>query len=211
MSSVETLIIANLTRNEDYIRSVLPYISDNYFTDTSYKTLFNEINKYFIKYNTVPPISALKIELSNSDLNADTYNKCVDIINETKEINDVDYDWLKTQTEKFCQDRAIYNAIMESIKIINDESKLDKGAIPQLLQDALSVCFDANIGHDFLEDFQKRFDFYHEVLERVPFDIEFLNRITRGGIPRKTLNIILAGCVHPDTKVKIRCRKINQE
>jgi replicative DNA helicase len=193
MSSVETLIIANLTRNEDYIRSVLPYISDNYFTDTSYKTLFNEINKYFIKYNTVPPISALKIELSNSDLNADTYNKCVDIINETKEINDVDYDWLKTQTEKFCQDRAIYNAIMESIKIINDESKLDKGAIPQLLQDALSVCFDANIGHDFLEDFQKRFDFYHEVLERVPFDIEFLNRITRGGIPRKTLNIILAG------------------
>jgi len=193
MSNVETLIIANLTRNEEFVRSVLPYIQETYFTDSSYKILFNEISKYFQQYNKVPPLSALKIELNNISLSADVYNKCIEVIEETKEIVDVDFEWLKTQTEKFCQDRAIYNAIMESIKIINNESKLDKGAIPNLLQDALSVCFDANIGHDFLEDYDSRFDFYNEVLERIPFDIDFLNKITRGGIPRKTLNVILAG------------------
>jgi replicative DNA helicase len=193
MSNVETLIIANLTRSEEYVRSVLPYIDDSYFTDISYKTLFKEINVYFERYNKVPPISALKIELSNTNLNTEVYNKCDVILKEITEISDVDPEWLINQTEKFCQDRAIYNAIMESIKIINDESKLDKGAIPNLLQDALSVCFDANIGHDFLEDYESRFDFYNEVLERIPFDIDFLNKITRGGIPRKTLNVILAG------------------
>jgi archaellum biogenesis ATPase FlaH len=125
-------------------------------------------------------------------LNTDTHAACVQFIGSLNK-SDTDEEWLLKQTEKYCQDKAIYNAIMESIQVIDGKSDKDKGALPEILSDALAVSFDTNIGHDFLEDFESRYDFYHKVVERQPFDLDYFNRITRGGIPRKTLNVILAG------------------
>ena len=190
--SIEKLILGNLIDNDNYVRSALPFIKQDYFVEYEYRVIFDLIEKYFTKYNSTPTQSALKIELDSVDVNDDTYKACIDVINELKG-GDVENDWLIEQTEKYCQDKAIYNAIMESIQIIDNKSSMDKGSIPEILSNALAVSFDTNIGHDFLEDYESRYDFYHQVVERIPFDIDYLNKITRGGIPRKTLNIILAG------------------
>ena len=151
------------------------------------------------------------VDLGNKDNVSDgMYESCTTLINSIPDQSEymTREEWLLDQTEKFCQDRAIYNAIMQSIQIMDDKTgKMTKGAIPQLLSDALAVSFDTSIGHDFIEDADARFEFYHRKEERIPFDIELLNKITRGGLPRKTLNILLAGCVHPDTEVKVRIRK----
>lgn len=191
--NIDDLILSSLIHNEKYVRSILPYIKEEYFVNQSQRILYKLVTDYFIEYNSTPSLSALKIELDKLDVNQTTFDECVSSLKKYNEHKEVDYDWLVDQTEKYCQDKAVYNAIMESIQIIDNKSNKDKGSIPTILQDALAVSFDTHIGHDFLEDFSARYDFYHEVVERLPFDIDYLNRITRGGIPKKTLNIILAG------------------
>lgn len=190
--SLETTIIHNLILSDQYARKVLPFIKDEYF-DTTHKILFQLIQKYFQKYNQVPSPKALEIELSNVDsLNEKTFNEATEVLSNISTAEKLE--WLLDNTEKFCQDKAVYNAIMQSIQILDDKTgKASKGSIPDVLSKALAVSFDTHVGHDFLENSEQRFKFYHDKQERIPFDIELLNKITKGGIPRKTLNIIMAG------------------
>ena len=190
---IEDIIISNLIHNEKFLRNVLPYIKEEYFGAKPYKILLNVIVEHFEKYNTISNKSIIDIELSNKNINQVDYDECNEILSRVIVSEDQDYDWLIAKTEKFCQDKAIYNAIMESIQVLDGNSKKDRGSLPVILQDALSVSFDVHIGHDFLEDFEERYDFYHKVVEKIEFDIDYFNKITRGGIPRKTLNVILAG------------------
>ena len=179
---------------EDYARRTLPYLKSEYFTETTEKFIYQEIDKYLSQYNALPTKEALIIELdNNSSVNDESFSKCSGVISELDPDPDTDKEWLIEKTEKFCQEKAIYNAIMESISIIDGKDKQDKGTIPELLSDALSVSFDPSIGHDFIDDSDSRWDFYHRIEERIPFDLEYLNKITKGGIPKKSLNIILAG------------------
>ena len=192
--SFEQVIFSNLIHNEDYARKVIPFLKEEYFTDISYKILFELIDNYSKTYNSFPTVEALAIDLSNKEgIGESTFAACKNIISGlTKEDNKLE--WLLDNTEKFCQEKAIYNAIMKSIEIIDDKSgKLSKGAIPQVLTDALGVSFDTHIGHDFIADAESRFEFYHTKEVRIPFDLEYFNKITQGGLPKKTLNIILAG------------------
>ena len=194
--SVEHLIISNLVYNDTYGRKVIAFLKDEYFPDYTYKTVFQLINEYVKNYNVFPTIEALAIDLSNKDgLNDETFKRCKDVISQIKpEEKQSELQWLIDQTEKFCQEKAVYNAIMSSIQILDDKSgKTSKGAIPQILSDALGVSFDTNIGHDFLENSESRYEFYHTTEVRIPFDISYLNKITQGGLPKKTLNIALAG------------------
>ena len=189
--NIEDLIFSNLIHNEGYLRNVSPFLNNEYFPP-EYHTLYGVIIEFFTRYNKPPTKAAIKIELDNLELSQDKYEKSLDIIGRLQGV-DEDYDWLVKKTEKYCQDKAIYNAIMESILIIDGKSSKDKGALPEILSDALGVSFDTNVGHDFLDDYERRYEFYHEKVERLPFDIDYMNTITRGGIPRKTLNVILAG------------------
>ena len=183
----------NLLNDEDYARRTLPYLKTEYFSDINEKEVYQQIDKFITKYNALPTKEALIIEMDDSKLNDQQFKTCTEIINELEK-DEVDKNWLIDVTEKWCQEKAIYNAIMKSIHILDGKDKAnDKGAIPELLSSALGVSFDPNIGHDFLQDFNNRYDFYHRVEERIPFDIEFLNKITKGGVPKKSLNIILAG------------------
>lgn len=192
--AIEDIIFSNLIYNQEYTRNVISYIKNDYFSNRGHKEVYNIICTYFEKYNVPPTIEAISIELNQKEMHQGIYDECKQVVaNITEASIENNYDWLMDKTEKFCQDKAIYNAIMESIQIIDGKTNKDKGALPEILSDALSVSFDTNIGHDFLEDYDGRYDFYHEVIERIPFDVEFLNKITRGGIPRKTLNVILAG------------------
>lgn len=193
---METTILINLTKDEQYARKVIPFVKPEYFQNVSERIVFQKIYDYVDQYGDVPSPSTLVIELGNDQSLAESdYNSSVSLIESFKETNsDHDRDWLIDQTEKFCQDKAIYNAIMDSIHIIDGKSKTKaKDAIPSILSDALSVSFDNTVGHDFLNDYEERYDFYHRVEERVPFDLDYLNTITKGGVPRKSLNIILAG------------------
>lgn len=207
---IETTILKNLIFNEEYARKVLPFMKDEYFTENTDKVVFNKINDFINRYNTLPSKEALAIDISESSLREEEFHDVVQVL-DTVTQPDEDYTeikWLLETTEKFCQDKAIYNAVVESIGILDgNKSTKDKGAIPEILSDALSVSFDPHVGHDYLDDSDQRYEFYHKVEERVPFDLDYFNRITKGGLPQKTLNICLAGCVHPDTKVKIRYRK----
>lgn len=189
---IEDLILSNLIGDEKFIRAVLPYIKKDYFAERSHRNVYDLICNFFNKYNTIPTVSALKIELSNASMQQSEYEQSIDVLDRLTK-TEVDYEWLLNQTEQFCQEKALYGAIMESITIIDGKSDKDKGSLPQILQDALGVSFDNRIGHDFLEDFESRYDFYHQKIERLEFDLDYLNKITRGGVPRKTLNIILAG------------------
>jgi replicative DNA helicase len=187
----------NLSKNEPYMRKVLPFLKDEYFIQEEDRVLFGEIKKFIVKYNTVPSIDALLIEVDNQKNLTDTQVK---MIRETIELIhaqpiDTNMEWLVEASEKFCKDKALYIAIMKSIEVMQEDkhSSLSRGAIPGLLQDALSVSFDPNIGHDYFKDASQRYDYYHQVLERMPFDLDFFNKITNGGLPRKTLNVILAG------------------
>jgi hypothetical protein len=193
--AIEQLIFCNLLTNEDYGRKVIPFLREEYFQDYSDKLTFNLVDEYVKKYNTFPTKEALIIDLSNRDgVNEDVFKKTRDRIAELKSDEKTEIQWLLDQTEKFCQDKAVYNAIMASIHILDDKSgKASTGAIPQILSDALAVSFDTHIGHDFLEDSATRYDFYHRKEERIPFDLDFFNKITQGGLPKKTLNIALAG------------------
>lgn len=189
---IEELVLQNLLHDDKFIRNISPYLRDEYFGEFHHRTLFKLIGKYFLKYNERPTVAALQIEIDESGADGDVYEKCIETLKRVSKRDDVDYDWLVEKTEKFCQDKAVYNAIMESIKILDKKSNKDKGSIPAVLQEALGVSFDSSIGHDFLECGEQRYEFYHQHEERLEFDIDFFNTITRGGLPRKTLNVILA-------------------
>ena len=192
-TNLEQTILRNLLTDEQYMRKVLPFVKPDYFQGI-YKTLFKEAGKYVGKYNKLPTAESLGIELSEANMSAEQFQMAVDIIPQLFASEKIDKDWLLDTTEKWCQDRAIYNAIMESITIIDGKhDSLSKNALPDLLQKALGVAFDTNVGHDYVENAEERFDFYHQEEDRIPFDLEYFNKITKGGVPNKTLNICLAG------------------
>ena len=176
------------------MRKVLPFVKPDYFEGV-YRILFKEAGKYVGKYNRLPTAESFKIELDQTDrLSGEQYTMAVDILPQLFSKEAIDDQWLLDTTEKWCQDRAIYNAIMESISIIDGKHEtMTKGALPDLLSKALGVAFDTNVGHDYVENYEERFDFYHTEEDRIPFDLEYFNKITKGGVPSKTLNIALAG------------------
>jgi len=192
---LEQTILKNLIRNEDYTRKVLPFLKADYFSDLGERLLFEEVSSFVLKYNTQPTFDALSIEIDN--LRGTTDDTIKSIQDNLKVLasdeTPTQSDWLLDSTEKFCQEKAIYNAITDALEIMNGKGKLSKGAIPTLLSDALAVTFDPNVGHDYLEQAQERYDYYHRVEERLPFDLEFFNKITKGGVPKKTLNIVMGG------------------
>jgi replicative DNA helicase len=194
MERIETTILRNLVFNENYSRKVIPFIQPNYFEQRTEKVVFQEVVNFIVKYGSAITIEALNIEVDNrTDLTESEIKEIRDI---TKTLSDspVDDQWLLDTTEKWCRDRAIYLALMESIHIADgeDENK-NRDAIPSILSNALAVSFDNHIGHDYLNDYGERYDSYHRKENRIPFDIEYLNKITKGGLPNKTLNIALAG------------------
>jgi len=176
------------------MRKVLPFIKPDYFQGV-YKTLFKEAGKYVAKYNKLPTTETLIIELQEvSSWSDEQYQMAMNIVPQLFTCEVIDQDWLLDATEKWCQDRALYNAVMESISIIDGKHEsLTKNALPDILSKALGVSFDKNVGHDYVENAEERFEFYHKEEDRLPFDLEFFNSITKGGVPRKTLNICLAG------------------
>jgi len=193
-TNIEQTILRNLLTDEKYMRKVLPFIKPDYFQG-AYRTLFKEAGKYVAKYNRLPTSETLSIELQEStSMSNEQFQMSMEIVPHLF-INDIiDNDWLIDATEKWCQDRAIHNAIMESITIIDGKhDSLTKGALPDLLSKALGVAFDTNVGHDYVENAEQRYEFYHTEEDRIPFDLEYFNKITKGGVPNKTLNIALAG------------------
>jgi len=191
---LEQTILRNLLTNEPYMRKVVPFLKKEYFEGV-YQHIFTEVTKFVGKYNKLPTLEAFKIEIDQSDrLTDQMYTHAIDILPNIFEKKEENQQWLLDTTEKWCQDRAVYRAIMESISIIDGKhEKLTKNALPDILQNALAVSFDTNIGHDYLENVDERYAFYHEQEERIPFDLDYFNRITKGGLPNKTLNIALAG------------------
>ena len=192
----EKVILQNLISNDEYSRRVIPFIRDEYFHNNIDKKIFSIVRDYIISYNGIPTKEAIVLSLQKDNtLQEDDYKDAIDLVDDiTKEHKDPDLTWLTEETERFCKDKAIYNAIMESIHIIDGKSKTQtENAIPNILSDALSVSFDTHIGHDYIEDSDERYDFYHKVEKRVPFDLDFFNTITNGGTPQKTLNIVMAG------------------
>ena len=210
MDTIEITILKNLVHNEDYSRKVIPFIKPEYFAEISQKVIFEEIQKFIIKYNNKITLESLSIEIDNrNDIGESGIKEIKNIFKKLDEIK-VDDIWLLNSTEKWCRDRAIYLALMESIHIADgNNEKKNRDAIPSILSDALAVSFDNNIGHDYFQNYEDRYEFYHRKEDRIEFDLEYLNKITKGGIPSKTLNICIAGCVHPETRVKIRFRKIS--
>ena len=198
--NLQQKILKHLLLDEEYTRKTLPFIKGEYFQESSEKLLFDEIQTYVNKYNTMPTKEALVIEIDKRvNLTDDQHKKTIALVKEITIDPEVsDTKWLIDATEDFCQEKAIYNGIMQSIQILDDKNKnnsekLDKGSIPKILADALSVSFDNHIGHDFIDDAETRYDFYHKVERRIPFDLDYLNRITKGGLAEKSLNIVLAG------------------
>ena len=190
---IETTILNNLIFNEDYTRKVIPFLKAEYFTDFTEKTVFQTVAEYVEKYKSVPDVEALNIDIQKAPQSEEQYKTIQDYL--TKFVpSKVDEQWLLDETEKFCKDKAIYNAILDGIHIIDGKSKDQTAdAIPSILSDALSVSFDSHVGHDYMEQAEERYDYYHEVEDKIPFDLDFFNKITKGGLPAKTLNICLAG------------------
>jgi replicative DNA helicase len=197
MNRLEQTILKNLIYNEAFTRKVIPFIRADYFSDDTERVVFKEVFDFTNKYKNLPSHEALVINLTESKtLTEPQVQSAVRLLSEIKETKDdkVELAWLTEQTEKFCQDRAIYNAIMESVGILDDKKTTrSKGEIPKLLSDALGVSFDSNVGHDYINDYDNRYDFYHRVESRIKFDLDIFNKITKGGLPVKTLNIALAG------------------
>lgn len=201
----ETKILKHLVHNEEFTRKVLPFLKDEYFHNEGERIVFRVIDEYVKKYNCNPSLDAIAINLLDVKIN-EVQKEDIDLIlDDIKEPIQENIEWLIDSTEQFCKDKAIYNGIMDSVAILEERDKTrTRESIPQIIQDALAICFDPSVGHDYVEDFDKRFDFYHSDINRIPFDIEILNKITKGGLPNKSLSILIAGCVHPDTKVDIR-------
>ena len=197
MTRLETTILRNLIHNESYMRKVLPFLKEQYFTEESERTIYKLSNEFINKYNKAPTNEALSILLQNSNTNEGLFKETAEVINSLvvdAESTTINMEWLLDETEKFCKDKAVYNAILQSIGVMEGRDKnIAKDGIPSLLQDALGVCFDSSVGHDYFEDATTRFEFYNKVENKIPFDLDFFNKITQGGIPNKTLNIVLAG------------------
>lgn len=191
---LETKILANLIFSEQYTRKVIPFIKPEYFQERLEKVVVEEIMTFFNEYNQLPTQDILNIELGNrTDITDKELAEVQKIVNDLHEDRS-DFQWLIDNTEKFCKDRAVYNAILKGIKIIDGkDDKLTQEAIPKILSDALAVSFDTKTGHDYLKDIQERYDFYHRVEEKIPFDLEMMNKITDGGLSNKTLSVVLAG------------------
>ena len=194
IQTIERTTLTHLIYNEDYTRKVLPFIKPEYFANRNERVVFEEIEKFLDKYNTLPTKETLTIGVDNrKDINDEEYKKVVDIISSLVK-TDVDLQWLHDETEKFCKDKAIYNAVLDGIKIIDGKDKnRTPEAIPTILSEALNVAFDLSVGHDYVEDGINRYEFYHKKEEKIPFDLDYFNKITKGGLPQKTLNIALAG------------------
>ena len=191
---IEEITLSKLILNDTYTRKVLPFIKDEYFDTTSHKILFSTLTEYVNKYETTPEPNALKIEVEKRrDISEEIYREVESFI-DNLDRDQYNEDWLVETTEKWCKERAIYLALMESVKIADGQDKTrTKDAIPSIMSEALGVCFDESVGHDYIQDSDDRYDFYHKKEEKIPFDIEYLNKITKGGLPNKTLNIALAG------------------
>tara|TARA_Y100000289_G_scaffold66245_1_gene82276 strand:- start:629 stop:1993 length:1365 start_codon:yes stop_codon:yes gene_type:complete len=188
-ANIQQTILRNLLSNEEYLRKVIPFLKKEYF-ESEHKILFNEVVSFVHKYNKLPTKESITVDMTAAGT-LDQVSGLVDIVFTPEPVNE---DWLLNSTEKWCQDRAIYLAIMESINVIDGKNQsLTKNAVPEILSDALAVSFDTNVGHDYIDNSDDRFDFYHRVEDRIPFDLENFQEITKGGIPNKTLNVALAG------------------
>jgi replicative DNA helicase len=194
MDKVEILILRNLLYNEEYLRKVIPFIKPDYYEDSNQRIVFEEIEKFVQEYNQPATKEVLCIEVEKrQDINDTTFSEITKLISYLEDVP-TDYEWLCDTTEKWCRDRAIYLALMESIALADGKDKdKDRGAIPSILSNALAVSFDTNIGHDYLIDYEQRYEAYHKKEDLIPFDLEYFNKITKGGLPNKTLNIALAG------------------
>ena len=195
MERIEKTILKNLLHNEEFTRRVFPFLEPKYFLNSIDRIVFQQIYEFIDLYKNRPTKEALIIDLSNHKKITETeFQSATDLINELKEEEKPNDEWLVAETEKFCQEKAIYDAVMNSIQIIDGKDKrLTKDSIPEILSDALGVSFDTHVGHDYIENVDERFDFYHRVEDKIPFDLDFFNQITKGGLPRKTLNVALAG------------------
>ena len=192
--NLEVTILSNLLYNERYARKVLPFLKVDYFTVRSYKVVFLELHEFISQYDALPSLNALSIECQErNDLSEEQFKEIVEVLNVLSD-DSADHDWLVDTTEKWCQERAIYLSLMESVKIADgQDSKRDKGAIPQILSEALGVSFDQHVGHDYISNASERFEYYHRKEDKIPFDLEFFNKITKGGLVNKSLNVALAG------------------
>ena len=208
---IENAILSGLIYNEEYTRKVIPFLKDEYFDDHNDRIIFNEIRSYIDKYNGLPTKDALLIAMGESDrLSEEQFKTIVDSVNDFSYDEKTDLDWIVDKTEKFCQDKAIYNAVRKSILVLDGKDpEHDKGAIPELLSKALGVSFDSNIGHDFLDNSQDRYEFYHTKEDKIPFDLEYFNKITKGGLSRKSLSIALAGTGVGKTLFMTHCAGAN--
>jgi len=195
VSRIESTILRNLLYNEDYARKVIPFIESEYFHDRTEKLIYHEIFSHIEKYNTLPTKEVISIAVGQGDkITDEEYTKLIGYVDNLEQDEPVDIDWLTDETERFCKDKSLYNAIMESIKIYDDKAK-DKTveSIPELVGKALAISFDPDVGHDYIDDSDERFDYYHRKEDKIPFDLELMNKITKGGLSKKSLNIVLAG------------------
>ena len=196
---LEQTILKNLIYNDDYLRKVLPFLKSEYFSDSTERVIFDEITTFTQTYNNAPTIETIQISINDRrNLTNDELERCRTYLEEISKTiptpAETKIQWLVDKSERFCQDKAIYNAVLGSISILEGKDKQhDKGAIPKILSDALAVSFDNSVGHDYLENSDDRFEFYHRHEERIPFDLDYFNKITKGGLPNKTLNVALAG------------------
>lgn len=192
--TIETKILANLFSNEPYVRKVLPYLKEEYFHDQDQKIIFQLAKGFVDKHNKLPTKDILRIELDEQKISEEAHKTACELLTHLDMQPELNLDWFIKKSEAFCQDKAVYNGIMDAIEILDGRNKtLDKGMIPSMLQNAIAVSFDNNVGHDFLADAQARYDFYHRPESRLPFHIEKFNKATNGGVQRKTLNVIVAG------------------
>jgi len=193
LDRIEKTILRNLVHDEQYMRRVFPFIKDEYFSDATDRAVFGCIRKFIDDYNSTPTNEALEIALQNTSLNEDRYKQAAELVRSLTE-TETNQRWLDAETERWCRERAIYNAILKSIEIIDGKDKNHTtDALPSMLQEALGVAFDNSVGHDYIGDAEQRFEFYHRVESRIPFDLDMMNKITKGGMPNKTLNVVLAG------------------
>ena len=194
---LEQTILKNLIFNDEYLRKVLPFLKDEYFSEKVEKYIFKEVENFVEKYNSTPTIESIVISMQDKkSMTSEEYESFQGYMTKLSALKDEQskIEWLIDKTEKFCQEKAVYNAVLNSIHILDGKDKtLDKGSIPKILSDALAVSFDNSVGHDYLENYDERYDFYHRKEEKIPFDLEYFNKITKGGLLAKTLNIALAG------------------
>jgi len=181
---IELTILKNLVHNEDFARKTLPFLKEEYFSDSSERVVFKRITEFMTKYNSRPTREAIGIEIeSSTNLGEEEHKRSMDLVRNLVEPEPVTMDWLLESTETFCQERAVFNAVMDSIAILDGkDNNRTKNSIPEILSEALGVSFDSHIGHDFIEDFSNRYDYYHRLEEKIPFDLEYMNKVTRGGL-----------------------------